>query len=247
MKVIRNIIEIDEELCDGCGQCAIACAEGAIEIINGKAKLVSESYCDGLGACLGECPQGAIRIVEREAEDFDPEAVHHHLASKKSEKDSPVVGKQTVEATLPCGCPSTTVRVLRGSPVRNWPLKIRLVSPEAPFFKTSRLFVVADCAPASCPNFHEKFLDPAEGGVLVIGCPKFDALNEYRQKLASILRLNPSITDLTVIRMEVPCCSGLAGVVNKAVEDVGRNINVDEIVLSAKGEVIRKMPAVAVA
>lgn len=237
MKVTRKIIEIDEGLCDGCGQCAIACAEGAIEIVNGKARLVSESYCDGLGACIGECPQGAIRIVERIAEDFDPEAVHQHLEMRKSEI-KPFVGKQSAQTTLPCGCPSTDVKLLTGSAVRNWPVKIRLVSPQAPFFNASKLLIAADCAPASCLHFHERFADLPEGSVLIIGCPKFDDLNEYHEKLASIFKLNPPITDVRVIRMEVPCCSGLTGVVKKAVEDSGRNLNVDEIVLSAKGEVV---------
>jgi hypothetical protein len=150
----------------------------------------------------------------------------------------PFVGKQSAQTTLPCGCLSTDVKLLTGSAVRNWPVKIRLVSPQAPFFNASKLLIAADCAPASCLHFHERFADLPEGSVLIIGCPKFDDLNEYHEKLASIFKLNPPITDVRVIRMEVPCCSGLTGVVKKAVEDSGRNLNVDEIVLSAKGEVV---------
>jgi len=243
MKIMRKIIEIDEERCDGCGQCAIACAEGAIAIVNGKAKLVSESYCDGLGACIGECPQGAITIVEREAEDFDPEEVERYLKTKKVLEQT--ISKST-DMSLPCGCPSTQVQSLSSSLVKNWPVKIKLVSPDAPFLNESRLFVVADCATASCPQFHERFLGPA-GGVLLIGCPKFDNPEEYRQKLASIFKLHPSIERVEVIRMEVPCCSGLTGVVKKAAEDAGRKIEINEVVLSAGGAIVHKAPVVAVA
>ncbi|MCX7822616.1 MAG: 4Fe-4S binding protein [Syntrophobacterales bacterium] len=231
MKVMRKIIEIDEKRCDGCGQCAMACAEGAIAIIDGKARLVSESYCDGLGACIGECPQGAISIVEREAEDFDPEAVHQHLTSRESS-----------ESTLPCGCPLTHVKTFSSSFVKNWPVKIRLISPRAPFFEGARIFIAADCGPASCPSFHEKFL--GESGVLLIGCPKFDNLNEYRERIGSILKAHPSIEEVTVIRMEVPCCSGLTGIVRRAAEDSGRPIEVKEVVLSAKGNVVQQSPVV---
>jgi len=244
MKVMRKIIEIDEERCDGCGQCAIACAEGAIAIINGKAKLISESYCDGLGACIGECPQGAITIVEREAEDFDPEEVERHLKTKKLLEQT--ISK-SAESVLPCGCPSSQVQFLSSSLVKNWPVKIKLVSPDAPFLNESRVFVVADCAPASCSLFHEKFLGPVGGGVLLIGCPKFDNPGEYRQKLASIFKLHPSIERVEIIRMEVPCCSGLTGIVKKAAEDVGRKIEINEVVLSARGSIVHKSPVVAVA
>ncbi|MEJ5301286.1 MAG: 4Fe-4S binding protein [Thermodesulforhabdaceae bacterium] len=244
MKVMRKIIEIDEERCDGCGQCAIACAEGAIAIVNGKAKLISESYCDGLGACIGQCPQGAITIVEREAEDFDPEEVEKHLKVKKALEQAI---QECSSKTLPCGCPSSHVQSLTSSMVKNWPVKIRLVSPNAPFFNDHRLFIVADCAPASCTRFHERFLGPFGGGVLLIGCPKFDDLGEYRQKLASILKAHPSIEHIEVFRMEVPCCSGLTGVVRKAVEDAGRKIEVNEVVLSAKGVVVQRSPVAAVA
>lgn len=241
MKVMRKIINIDEERCDGCGQCAIACAEGAIAIVNGKAKLVSESYCDGLGACIGECPRGAITIIEREAEDFDPEAVHRHLESKSS------IEHLNDGTRLPCGCPSTHVQTLTSHPVKNWPVKIRLVSPQAPFLNESRLFIVADCCPASCVNFHDKFLLPAGGGVLLIGCPKFDNLGEYREKISAIVGVHPSITEIIVIRMEVPCCSGLTGAVKKAIEESGRNIEIREIVLSSRGDVTEQRPfAVAV-
>lgn len=234
MKVMRKIISIDEERCDGCGQCAIACAEGAIAVVNGKAKLISESYCDGLGACIGECPQGAITIIEREAEDFDPEAVHRHLESKSS------IGRPNYEPDLPCGCPSAHVQALTSYPVKNWPVKIKLVSPQAPFLNEERLFIVADCCPASCINFHDKFLVPAGGGVLLIGCPKFDNLNEYRDKISAILGAHPSITEIVVIRMEVPCCSGLTGAVKKAVEEVGRKIEIKEIVLSSRGNAVKR-------
>lgn len=246
MKVLRKIIEIDEQRCDGCGQCVLACAEGAIGIVGGKAKLLSESYCDGLGACIGECPQGAINVVEREAEDFDPEAVHKHIESQKEVKQFQHKAQQS-EDTLPCGCPSTYTCIFPSSPIRNWPVKIRLVSPQASFLEESHIFIVADCCPASCYDFHHRFLNPAGGNILLIGCPKFDNLNEYMEKITAMIRNHPSIKEITVIRMEVPCCSGLTGVVRKAVESAAGKINVREVVLSARGDVIQRLPVSSVA
>lgn len=246
MKVLRKIIEIDEQRCDGCGQCMLACAEGAIGMVDGKARLLSESYCDGLGACIGECPQGAISVVEREAEDFDPEAVHRHIESQQETKRSQYKAKQS-EDTLPCGCPSTYTCISPSSPIKNWPVKIRLVPPQAPFLEESHIFIVADCCPAICYDFHQRFLNPEGANILLIGCPKFDNLNEYMEKFVAIIRNHPSIREITVIRMEVPCCSGLMGAVKKAVEAAAGKVNVREVVLSARGDVIQGFSVSSVA
>ena len=161
MKVRRRIIEIDKELCDGCGMCVPACAEGAIQIIDGKAELVSEKYCDGLGACVGECPKGAIKVVEKEAEDFDPEAVAEYLKQK---------GKEIIQVRP-----------------RNWPVQIRLVPPNAPFLKDSELIVTADCASLVYPEIREMIKERP----VLMGCPKFDDREEYVRKFEEIFRRNP--------------------------------------------------------
>ncbi|RLA94682.1 MAG: 4Fe-4S ferredoxin [Deltaproteobacteria bacterium] len=201
MKVRRKIIKIDEELCDGCGQCVPACAEGAIQIVEGKARLVSEKYCDGLGACLGECPKGAISIEEREAEAFDEEEVTAYPPSLLS----------------------------------HWPVKLRLVPPNAPYFKNSELVIAADCCPFACGSFHQDFL---QGRAVVTGCPKFDDLQFYQQKLTEILR-HSGIRKIIVAVMEVPCCSGWMSVAQKAVSDSGKEIPIEEEVIGVKGEVSR--------
>ncbi len=166
MKVQRRIIKIDDELCDGCAQCVPSCAEGAIQIIDGKARLVEEKYCDGLGACLGECPTGALSIVQREAEEFDEEAVEEHLSSKTQKVHHD-------EATLPCGCPSSQMQTFapHASRLSHWPVQIRLVPATAPFLQGADLLVAADCTPVAYPNFHQDFL---QDKAVMIGCPKFD-------------------------------------------------------------------------
>ena len=246
MKVMRKIVEIDEELCDGCGQCVPGCAEGAIDIVDGKARLVSESYCDGLGACLGECPNGAITIIEREAEDFDEEAVEAYLKEKK---------KTEIPAELPlaCGCPSTQVQTFvpagfgketmaddsrpkTESALSHWPVQINLVPPTAPFLKGADLLVAADCTPAAYPTFHRDFL---KGKVLMVGCPKFDDVEGYIRKFAEIFE-TADIKSITALVMEVPCCSGLPVIIQKAMDAAGKNIPMDQIVISTRGEVLRQ-------
>jgi len=229
MKVMRKIIKIDEELCDGCGECVPGCAEGALQIIDGKARLVSESYCDGLGACLGECPNGAITMVEREAEDFDEEAVETYLKEK---------AEKPVDIPLACGCPSTQVQtfVPSVSNFSHWPVQINLIPPIAPFLKGADLLVAADCTLAAYPNFHQDFLN---GKVLMIGCPKFDDVEEYIQKFTEIFKL-ADIKTITAIVMEVPCCSGLPIIVKRAMMDAGKEIPIEEIVISTRGEILKK-------
>ncbi len=234
MKIMRKIIEIDEELCDGCGQCVIACAEGAIQIINGKAKLVSEKYCDGLGACIGECPRGAIKIVEKEAEEFDEEAVYEYL--KKREESSK------------CACPSTNPQTLKSeskevsneeilSSLENWPVQIRLIPPNASFLKNAHILVTADCVPVAYPMLHQKFL---KGKVIMLGCPKFDNPDEYVDRFANIFKIN-KIEKVTVMIMEVPCCAALPVIVKKGIEKAGIELKVEEIVVTVNGKLKKKI------
>jgi NAD-dependent dihydropyrimidine dehydrogenase PreA subunit len=243
MKAVRKIVEIDEERCDGCGLCVLSCAEGAIQIVDGKARLVSESYCDGLGACLGECPQGALRIIERESEEFDPEAVEHYL--KELEKQKPL------EAAAPkhAGCPSAQIRTFEvacdgpaarrsgeGSPsaLSHWPVQLRLVPANAPFLKSADLLVAADCVPVAYPDFHRDFL---AGKVVLIGCPKFDNPTEYVQKFAEIFR-SADVKRVTVVDMEVPCCSALGMIVKKGLEMAGINIPIEQVTVSIAGGIL---------
>jgi Pyruvate/2-oxoacid:ferredoxin oxidoreductase delta subunit len=245
--MLRRIIEIDEALCNGCGQCVPSCAEGAIEIVDNKARLIGDKYCDGLGACIGECPEGALKIVEREAEDFDVQAVHEHIENKS--KDS-----SPKEVSLPCGCPSTQMRSfnqreqLKSTPVSeshsalmHWPVKIRLIAPTVPFLKDADIVVAADCSPVACGNFHRNYL---ENKVIMIGCPKFDDMDIYRNKFIEIFKKS-GIKSVTTISMEVPCCSGLPSVVKEALRSTGKPIPLEEIVISIRGEVLKKEKAAA--
>lgn len=232
--MIRNIVHIDEAKCNGCGQCVTACAEGAIKLINGKAKLVSDVYCDGLGACLGECPQGAITIIKREAPDFDEEAVKEHLSEEQDEE----------KEEAPC-CPGSRMMDFRGeapgrrmeaakqgSELRQWPVQLTLVSPNAPYFKNADLVVAADCVPFAYPNFHPEFL---RGRALAIGCPKLDDAESHVKKLSDILRAN-NIRSVHVVNMEVPCCFGLQHVVEEAIKKSGKVIPLRQSIISVRGE-----------
>ncbi len=241
MKITRKIIEIDPELCDGCGQCVPSCAEGAIQIVDGKAQLVAEKYCDGLGACLGECPTGALKIIEREAEDFDEHAVEEHLKSKEQvEKPAPA---------LACGCPSAQVQnfgqeprpfykplepVDRISALTHWPVKIKLVPPTAPFLKHADLLVLADCCPIAFPQVHEELMP---NKVVLIGCPKFDDLQEHIAKFAEIFR-KADINSVTTVIMEVPCCAGLAYIVEQGMAAAGKRISHEQVVISTRGQIL---------
>ena len=237
MKVMRKIIEIDDELCDGCGECVPACAEGAIEITNGKARVVAEKYCDGLGACMGECPNGALRIVEREAEDFDEEAVEMYL--KKKVKES-----KNVFPTA--GCPSSRIQTfiptgVKGSGPSNlshWPVQIHLIQPHAPFLKGADLLVAADCTTVACANFHQDYL---EGKVVMMGCPKFDDGEAYIRKFTDIFK-TAGIKSITVLIMEVPCCSGLPMMIEKAMGTAKKEIPMKTLVISTRGDVLKKAP-----
>ncbi len=239
MKVLRKIIEIDEELCDGCGQCVPACEEGAIEIVNGKARLVAEKYCDGLGACMGDCPTGALKIVEREAEDFDEAAVEKYLESRKAaSKAEPAA----------CTCPSSQVKNLSSeamAPLRpaaqtsllgHWPIQVRLIPPHAPFLKNGDLMIAADCAAVACPDFHQRFVP---GKVVMLGCPKFDDAADYVKKFKEIFEKNP-IGSISTVIMEVPCCSAMLGILKKAMEDSGHSFPVKKTIIGLKGNILQE-------
>ncbi len=230
MKVMRKIIEIDEDRCDGCGECVPACAEGAIQVIDGKAKMVAEKYCDGLGACLGECPNDALRIVEREADDFDEAAVEAYLKEKAEKKGPPPVA----------GCPSVQLQTTLapaskgGGPsnLTHWPIQIHLVPPNAPFLENADLLVAADCTAFACGNFHEEYL---KGKVLMVGCPKFDNREAYIQKFTDIFN-GAHIKSITVLVMEVPCCSGLPMIIERAMAAAKKKIPMETRVISLRGE-----------
>jgi NAD-dependent dihydropyrimidine dehydrogenase PreA subunit len=210
--VTRKIVKINEDLCNGCGSCIPKCAEGALQIVNGKARIIKETYCDGLGACLGQCPQGAITITEREASAFDEKEVHEYLKSKG--KTTPPVGTAPAKP--------------------QWPVKINLVPVKAPFWENANLLVAADCAPVAFKNFNETLLP---GKKIVIGCPKFDDAKAYAQKLGEILKQN-NIASITVAHMEVPCCTGLKWAVDKALEASGKKIPVKEYEIKIGGEIL---------
>jgi ferredoxin len=238
MKVKRKIIEIDEDRCDGCGNCVTACEEGAIQIVNGKAKVVNDRFCDGLGACIGDCPLDALHIVEREAETFDEEAVQQHLAGLTAatgpQTDRPAVGCRSarLQQFIPTVPARTTNQAAspETSALANWPIQIHLVPPTAPFLRHCDLLLAADCVPAAVPNFHRDFL---KGKIMLLGCPKLDDAQAYVDKLAQIFK-NADIHSLTVAVMEVPCCSGLPMIVKQAMEKAAVSIPIEEIVISIR-------------
>lgn len=238
--VKRKIIHIDEDKCNGCGLCIEACHEGALQLVNGKAKLVSESYCDGLGDCLPECPTGAITIVEREAAPFDEEAVKKHLEKKNA----------AAASSLPCGCPGTQSRSLSkektpapytrpvenaGSELRQWPCQLKLVPVNAPYLDNAHLLIAADCTAYAYAGIHRDFM---RNRITLIGCPKLDAV-DYTEKIAAILE-NHEIKSITVLRMEVPCCSGIVNAVKNALLKSGKMIPWQVVTLSVDGNIVEE-------
>lgn len=228
----RKIIKIDENLCTGCGSCITSCAEGAIELINGKARVVSDRFCDGLGACLKECPAGALTIVEREAEGFDEKAAIDH--QKKSATAVAPPCQAAISISPRPGGPSA-FKAAPGdrSQLMSWPIQMRLVPVTAPYLKGARLLIAADCTAFACPSIQEEFL---KDRIALIGCPKLDDKKQYVDKLSKILRAN-EIKDITVLHMEVPCCSNLRKLVSEAIRLSGKSMPVEHFVVAIRGEV----------
>jgi Pyruvate/2-oxoacid:ferredoxin oxidoreductase delta subunit len=268
MKATRKLITVNEDLCNGCGNCVTGCAEGALAIIDGKAKLVNEVFCDGLGACLGECPTGALKVVEVEAEDFNPDAVTQHLTSQGRAVPDHMPDPASLRLGAPKphgGCPGSRVMSMQPqlSPCQqanvpraqaahsagtaeagqavtlsHWPIQLRLVPPTAPFLQNASLLLTADCVPPAFPGFHAKFLP---GRVLLLGCPKFDDAQSYIQKLADILTSN-AIKDITVVQMEVPCCNGMTAIAQRAIAAAGANVPLETIVITRDGRIQAEAP-----
>lgn len=242
----RKIVSIDEEKCNGCGECIPNCAEGAIKIIDGKAKLLDDKFCDGLGACLGHCPQDAIRVIERDAQEFDEKTVKLHLNEEKPMKLHKGVPRGTMHgAVAPHGCPgsmamdfrsetstNTTASKRQEPELRQWPVQLSLVSPQASYFKDADLLVAADCVPFAYPNFHKDFL---AGKSLVIGCPKLDDVDFYIDKLTELIKTS-NIKSITLVNMEVPCCFGLQRIVEEAVKKSGKVLPIRQTVITIRGE-----------
>lgn len=233
--MIRKIIKIDQELCNGCGLCVNACHEGAIDLVNGKAVLTRDDYCDGLGDCLPACPTGAISFEEREALAYDEAKVQEHLAKRKN------------TPPLPCGCPGTNSKTISrkaaseeisqpqntGSELSQWPVQIKLVPTNAAYFDNANLLIAADCTAYAYGNFHNRFI---KNKITLIGCPKLDE-GDYAPKLTAILKEN-NIKSITVVRMEVPCCGGIENAVKTALQNCNKMIPWQVVVISTDGEIL---------
>lgn len=233
----RRIIEIDRDKCNGCGACAAACHEGAISMVDGKAQLMRDDYCDGLGDCLPACPTGAIAFVEREAVAYDEKAV---MENKRKMM-------QKTGATLPCGCPGTQSRKIERaehadaavafaepvSRLAQWPVQIKLVPVNAPYFDGAKLLIAADCTAYAYAAFHERFI---RGHITLVGCPKLDGV-DYSEKLTEIIRDN-DVRSVTVVRMEVPCCGGLENAAKTALQRSGKFIPWQVVTISTDGRIV---------
>ena len=243
----RKIVSIDETRCNGCGLCVSACHEGAIQLIDGKAKLISDSYCDGLGDCLPACPVDAIKIVEREAADYDEAAV---AARQAAASLAAARSAAAAKPPLPCGCPGQMAKSIAPKPAAaapapdapaaapvaqlgNWPVQIKLVNPRAPYLQNAALLVAADCTAFAFADIHRKFM---RNKVTLIGCPKLDE-GDYAEKLTAILQAN-EIKSVTVLRMEVPCCGGIASAVQRALQASGKMIPWQVVTISTEGQIL---------
>ncbi len=249
---VRKIVQFIEEKCDGCGLCVTACAEGAIGIVDGKARLLRDDYCDGLGACLGDCPRGAIRIVERDSADFDEEAVRRHLATLRPAKTmepsvpSPALAG-VASPSVPHACPGSRVlsfpsRAAEAPPtsatpaseLRQWPVQLHLLPPTAPYLRGADLLLAADCAAFSCGDFHARYM---KDHALAIACPKLDDPSGYVEKLSRMIT-EGGIRSTTVLMMQVPCCRGLEQMLRKAIDMADVEIPLRRVVLSLEGNAI---------
>lgn len=255
MKALRKIIIIDEEKCDGCGLCIPSCPEGALQIVDGKAKLVKDNFCDGLGACLGECPQGALTIEEREVEEYDEEGVIAHIKEespallekhlKHLKEHAHELPKYHSHAGI-SSCPSAQMlhwekkeekveeKARISSELSQWPIQLHLVPPFAPYFQNADLILVADCVPFAYANFQTDFL---KGKAVAIGCPKLDDIDAYVDKVEQIIKMS-NIKSLKVIHMEVPCCYGLVHIAKEALSKSGKDIPFEDVTIGIRGEVI---------
>ena len=246
--MIRTIINIDKEKCNGCGLCVNACHEGALAMVDGKAELIRDDYCDGLGNCLPACPTGAITFTEREAAAFDEAAVEENVKRKQAEE---AAGKQQ-QPELPCGCPGSQARALKReteaknspapapvqtgsieSQLQQWPVQIKLVPVNAPYFDGANLLIAADCSAYAYANFHNQFI---KNHITIIGCPKLDE-GDYSEKLTAILA-NNNIKSVTVVRMEVPCCGGIQNAAVTALKNSGKMIPWQVVTISTTGEIL---------
>lgn len=250
-RIKRNFIQIDEDLCTGCGNCVVTCAEGALEVIDGKAKVINEIFCDGLGACIGECPEGALEIVEKEVLEFNEEAVEKHLESiKHKEKIETEHARQIVaENTHQCGCPSVQTMVFDElepqtetigtipSALRQWPVQMHLINPRAPYYQGADVLLSADCVGYSYGDFHRDFLQHKS---IAIACPKLDQGKEiYIEKIKSLID-DAKINTLTVAIMEVPCCSGLVALAQQGAKQANRKVPIKYIVIGVQGNILKE-------
>ena len=236
MKTNRKIIKIDEELCTGCGECILNCAEGSLQIIDGKARLVADNLCDGFGACLGSCPTGALVIIEREAEEFDEEAVEKFLVEQKE------------KAAKPSGCPSAQIQNIQpglcdtannptaqsDSALSHWPVQIRLISPDAPFLENCDLLIAADCTAVAYGSLHQDFM---QGKKVIMGCPKFDDQQLYVERFTEMFKTR-KLNSVTILIMEVPCCSSMLQIVRKAYDAAKATVPVRQVVISTQGQIL---------
>jgi Pyruvate/2-oxoacid:ferredoxin oxidoreductase delta subunit len=239
----RKVVKIDQEKCTGCSLCIPNCAEGALQIVDGKAKLITDKFCDGLGACLGHCPEDAITVIEREAEEFDEKAVEVYL----HKKDEPKPESKPQPAPTFTGCPSSRAMQFKVpepkidsasstpsvSMLTQWPVQLKLVPINASYFQDADLLIAADCVPFAYPNFHQDFL---KGKAVVVGCPKLDDIQFYKEKLTEIFKTN-SIKSITVPYMEVPCCFGLVKVTEDAIAASGKNIPLKKVKIGIRGDI----------
>jgi ferredoxin len=247
--VTRKIIKIDEDLCTGCGNCVVDCAEGALKVIDGKARVVNEVFCDGLGACIGSCNVGALKIIEREALEFDEEEVEKHLEGmKKNEQvDTGEVKRIFSEQSHQCGCPSTQTMTFSApvvqdevsekiqSTLRQWPIQMHLINPQAPYYQGADVLIAADCVAYSYGDFHRDFMKEKS---IAIACPKLDQGREsYIEKIRSLID-DAKINTLTVVMMEVPCCGGLLGMTQQAVDRAIRKVPIKRVVIGIKGGIL---------
>lgn len=253
----RKIIQIDEDKCNGCGKCINICAEAALKIVNGKVKLIKEFYCDGMGACLDVCPTDALKIIEKESDQYNAKETFKHVKEKRGEDAAEKVHgikeikKDISREPMKCGCPGSMMRDLRSdeeedgtendkkihikSQLRQWPIQLHLLNPEAPYFQDADIIISADCVPFAFASFHEKFL---KGKILIMFCPKLDTdQDSYIEKLTEIFK-SRNINSITIVHMEVPCCSGVGHIAEEALRKSQKNIILKDYTISIKGELI---------